>query len=282
MARPIRDDLKNAVNLLQEAGDQLARGERHADAEKHHDAAAAVRAILAPGGWAFLKESDRASSMSNLAVQMDKDLKGQLESAAQEFAVPLPVLAAEALRAAAEGRFVPPRAYSGPGARTNLNVGVPTELKNQVSGMLSDLTEMAGYRVSLASIVTWWMADELFIDLPDTDAEPVAGRIDLVIPSRLREHFVQSAERRGVELQGVLERGIQELVAERWEYPAGPRAAKGTRPQDRPVKLRILVRNELLTALREMAPKLAMQHSRRIHPGTVAIAILRDRLGEPE
>lgn len=289
MARPLRDRLTFAAELLEGVGrDKLAAAQAldtdQQEAESSAvqmflDAAADVRMVAGPGGWTQLRDESPAGSV-NLPVFMGADLRQDLEQAAKGIGVSsLGAVAADGLRAAAEGRFVPPPAYTGTGPRRNLNVSVPADLKDRVAGMLDELSKEAGHRVSLASIVTWWLADELGVNLTPTGP---TGPVKLVIPSRLKEHFEQSAAEQGVTLNQVLEDGIRALMAGEWSYPAGPRAAKGTRPDATPAKLSLRIDDDLRADLQEIAPKLSEKYGRRIHPGTVAIAILKDRFGEPK
>lgn len=287
VARPLRDRLTTAAELLEGVGrDRLAAAQALKDAKRQAaeasaaqtflDAAADVRTVVEPGGWTRLRNESPTDSV-NLPVFMGADLRQDLEEAAKEIRVPsLSAVASAGLRAAAEGKFVPPPAYTGTGPRRNLNVTVPADVKDQVAGMLGELSKQAGYRVSLASIVTWWLADELGVNLTPT------GPVKLVIPSRLREHFEQSAAGQGVTLNQVLEDGIRALLSGEWSYPATPRAAKGTRSDDTPAKLSLRIDDDLRADLQEIAPRLSEEYGRRIHPGTVAIAILKDRFGEPQ
>ncbi|WP_371099864.1 hypothetical protein [Streptomyces sp. PU_AKi4] len=291
MARPLRDRLTFAAELLEGVGrDKLAAAQaldtdqqtvEASAAQAFLDAAADVRMVTEPGGWSRLRNESadvKAGVASvNLPVFMGADLRQDLEDAAKEIRVPsLSSVAADGLRAAAEGRFVPPRAYTGTGPRRNLNVSVPADVKDRVAGMLDELSKQAGYRVSLASIVTWWLADELGVNMTPT------GPVKLVIPLRLREHFEQSAAAQGVTLNQVLEDGLRALLSGEWSYPVAPRAAQGTRLDDTPAKLSLRIDDELRADLQEIAPKLSEKYGRRIHPGTVVIAILKDRFGEPQ
>lgn len=290
VARPLRNRLTIAAELLEGVGraklaaqalDTEPQEPETPSPQAYLDAAADIRMVVEPGGWTRLRNESgdvKAGAGSvNLPVFMGADLRQDLEEAAEEIGVSsLSAVAAAGLRAAAEGRFVPPRANTGTGKKKNLNVTVPADVKDRVAGMLGELSKQAGYRVSLASIVTWWLADELGVSLTAT------GPMKMVIPSRLKEHFEQSAAAQGVTLVQAVEDGIRALVSGEWSYPAGPRAAKGTRPQDTTSKLYLRLDDDLRADLQEIAPKLSEEHGRRIHPGTVVIAILKDRFGEPQ
>lgn len=286
VARPLRDRLTFAAELLEGVGrDKLAAAQAldtdrqeagSPSAQAFLDAAADVRMVTEPGGWTQLRNESPSGSV-NLPVFMGADLRQDLEEAAKEIGVSsLSAVASAGLRAAAEGKFVPPRASNGTGKKKNLNVKVPADVKDRVAGMLDEMSRQAGYRVSLASIVTWWLADELGVNLTAT------GPMKMVIPSRLKEHFERSASEQGVSLGQVVEDGIRALVSGEWSYPAGPRAAKGTRPEDTMSKLYLRFDDNLRADLQEIAPQLSEKYGRRIHPGTVVIAILKDRFGEPQ
>lgn len=291
VARPLRDRLTTAAELLEGVGrDKLTAAQaldtdqqaaETSAAQTFLDAAADIRMVVEPGGWTRLRNESAGTKTGvgsvNLPVSLGADLRQDLEEAAEEIGVAsLSAVASAGLRAVAAGTFVPPRANTGTGQRRNLNVSVPADVKDRVAGMLDEMSKQAGYRVSLASIVTWWLADELGVNLTAT------GPVKLVIPSRLKEHFERSAAKQGVPLVQVLEDGIRSLMAGEWSYPAGPRAAKGTRPEDTASKLYLRIDDNLRADLQEIAPKLSEKHGRRIHPGTVAIAILKDRFGEPQ
>jgi hypothetical protein len=286
VARPLRDRLTTAAELLEGVGQEklsVAQSDEGPSAQDFLDAAADVRAVLEPGAWRSLQQkgTDWATNRVNLAVSMDMELRGRLQEAAEELGVlSLSAVAAEGLQAVAEGRFVPAAPYKGRGEKRNLNVTVPVAVKEQVAAMLPELSRTAGYPVSLASIVTWWLADELGVDLPDSPSAST-GRVTLVIPARLKEHFEQAATARGVELGPVLESGIRDLVSGAWAFPVAPRAAKGTRAQEALAKLTIRVDVGLRAALDEAASRLTDELGRGVYPGTIAIALLKDRLGEP-
>lgn len=288
-ARPIRDDLKTAAELLTTHGDALDRSGKASDAEQYYSAASAVRAVTAPGGWAVLKDSDsRAGGMTNLAVMMDEDLRSRLEDAAQVFGRPLEALAAEALAAVVEGRFVPPKAYVGQGVKKNLNLSVPVALKDQAAAKVKALRDEVGYRVSLASTITWYLVDELGVDLPATDV------IRLIVPKPFAEHIQVQADMQGATLEEVLAGQIRALVAGTYSPKLPDRAREGgvfaattgtsqTWGKDlKVVKLTLRLDAALLDELRERTEDITRAAGWQAAPGMVAIAMLRDWLGEPE
>lgn len=289
MARPIREDLTTAAELLAKHAELLDQEDRHEEAGRYADAASACRVIVAPGGWAVLKDSDPSpGGMTSLSVLMDVDLRKSLQDAAQVFGKSLDALAAEALAKAAEGRFLPPKAYVGPGEKRNLSLSVPSVLKDKVAKMLPGLTAKAGHRVSLASVITWYLVDELGIDLAATDV------IRLIVPKPFAEHIQVQADMRGTTLEEVLAGQIRALVAGEYTPRLPDRSRQGgafavstgtseTWGKDlKVVKLTLRLEQSLLDELRDRAEEITAAAGWQKAPGMVAIAMLRDRLGEPE
>lgn len=280
MARPIRDSLNALAAHLTTPGQRASGTQRQ-------EWAADLHAVLSPGGWAALKDTDPAQPAGesrNLPVQMPLALREAVHQAAGEIGVDLATVVADGFRAVLEGRYTPPPVQPGIrnmiGEKRNLNVRVPVGLLDPVGGMLEELSERAGYRVSRASIVTSWLMDELGVEMP------VAGALKLVLPTTLKAHFIQAAKDRGVELQQVMEDGIRDMVSGAWVFPNQPtgprgRAVKTARPRE-VAKLTIPVEQGLLEEIQAAAPRLVAEYGRtRIFPGTIAIALLKDRLGEP-
>lgn len=280
VARPIRDRLKTAADLLSQDG--------------HEDAAADVRAVLAPGGWALLRQTGTGagSQGTNLAVQMGMDLKRALEAAAEEFGVSLSSVAAEGLRAAARGDFIPPRPYGGTGQKTNLNVRIPDDVKAAAQRVLPKLSAQAEYKVSLGNIVMSWLADDLGVDRPvGSDAQT----LKMIADKSFLDYASQQGDALVVDLRQVLEEGIRELLAGAYmppfpQFEERPRDASGRwaadpsrGPREPVVKSSLSVRidPELLSGLRGKAAELAEESRKPFHAGMIGVAILRDRLGEP-
>lgn len=288
-ARTIREDLANAASLLSSQADLLDKAQ-DPGAEEYHNAASAVRAAIAPGGWIVLKDSDTdTGNLVNLAVQMNAELKAKLEQAVQVFGKPFPVLAAEALAALVHGRWTPPEPPVLRGAKTNLNVRVVSDLKDRAASKVADLKGKLDYRVSLASVVTWWMVEELGVDVPDTDV------MRLVVPKPFADHVRQAAAAQGTSLEEVLAEQIGALQAGTYSprLKERPRSAKGTFTlttntdqtwgKDLPVvKLTLRLDAGLLNGLRERTEEITAAAGWPNWPSMVATAMLRDRLGEPE
>lgn len=290
-ARTVRQDLALAAELLGKHAELLTQKAKLDEANKYANAASACRVVTAPGGWAVLKDSDPApGGMSNLAVLMDENLRAALLEAEQVFGRSLDALAAESLAALLEGRFVPPKAYPGPGpTKKNLNLSIPTVLKEQAAVKAAGLKDETGYRVSLASTITWYLVEELGIDLRATDV------LRLVVPTALAEHFTRQAAADGITVERALEEQIQLLVSSSYEpeLKARPRDSEGTFQETTGStmkwgteiavsKLTLRLDEALLGELRERTEEITKAAGWPAWPGMVAIAMLRDRLGEPE
>lgn len=288
VARAFRERLTIAANLLEQDG--------------HEDAAADVRAVLAPGGWTLLRSQpgEGSGSGSNLAVQMPMSLKAALVAAGDALGVSLTAVAQDGVRAVVEGTWVPPKTLRATslrpksGARTNLNVRVSEELLKEVRPLLPVLTKKLDYRVSLASIVTAWLAEELGVDYPSGDD---VQTLKLVTARILVDHVHARAGELGVSLTEVVEAGIRDLLSGervpqtaewavvssrpresgKWQVGAGQKAQGSVRP----TKLSIPVGDGLLDDLREWCADRTEAAEWPVYPGSVGIAILKDRLGEP-
>ncbi|MFF1444088.1 hypothetical protein [Streptomyces sp. NPDC058295] len=288
MPRPIRERLKTAADLLQQTG--------------HDDEAADVRAILAPGGWSLLRaQTAELGSASNLPIYMPKSLKGALVAAAADLGVSLSAVVRDGFQAVVDGQWVPPktplnrgrdRKPAGPSA--NLNVRVPDALRQQVEPMLPSLKSELGYRVSLASIAISWMCDELGVE---RTSEADSETLKVVTDRRLVDHVVAVAAERGVSLQSVIDAGIRALLDGSWSPQVPEWLAVSERPREGGVwaadpeqgprgpvpkaKVSIAVDERLLSGLRDWCAEQSEQSELPYYPGMVAVAILKDRLGEP-
>jgi len=273
MAHPIRERLTLASKRLKEAG--------------YPDSAADVEAVLAPGGWTMLRAAAGSSpsqsrGASNLPITTGQDIKGALKAAADEIGVTLSSVAEDGFRALVEGRWTPPGAADRvvlpssqkAGGRTVLNLSIPETLREQVRAMLPTLSDQAGYEVTEPRLALIWTMEELGV-------EPPAGSqaLKFVIRKSLRDHLVAEAERQGLDLQEVLEDGIRALVDGSWEMPRPQRAA--SRPAETTAKLTVPVDTGLLARLHELAPEISDRMGYKVYPGTIALAVLKNRLGEP-
>jgi hypothetical protein len=259
------------------------------------DVAADIDAVLAPRGWTMLREGTPAGSTSALSLTMTKALKEAFKSAEADFAAPLGALAEEGFRAALEG-WLPPKtlkrrsrtaqeAAAKATERAVLQLQVDDVLRKQVEKVLPKLTKTAGYPVTLSSIAISWIADQLGVDRPTADN---LGSLGLVMPKPLLEHVLSAAEARGTTVDKVLEDGVRDMLngTRVPQISDRPRTASGTwtaaaAPVERG-KLTVSLDAELLEAVRERAGELNETAPRPVHPGTIAIALLKDRLGEPD
>jgi hypothetical protein len=157
VSRPWRDRLKTAAALLRRDGQE--------------EAARDVEAVLAPGGWNWLRETEATQSeVVSLPLTMDRRLKDAIAKAAEDTGTVPSAAVAEGFRAFLEGRFVPPRVQQARGragySKTTMTVTVPKQLRAEVSARLPQVVEEAGYRITLSSIAIEWLMEELGVERP--------------------------------------------------------------------------------------------------------------------
>lgn len=157
MTRPWRERLKNAATVLR--------------ADGHDEEARDVEAVLAPGAWSWLRETESTKDgLSPLALTLDRRLKNALAAAAEDMGAVPSTVVVEGYRAFLAGEFVPPRivAVRGKGTydKTTMTVTVPKELRAQVSAMIPQVVDEVGYRVTLSSIALEWLLDQLGVERP--------------------------------------------------------------------------------------------------------------------
>lgn len=141
MARTMRDRLTNAARQLEKAG--------------HPDSAAAVSAVLAPGGWTLLREQDAAFT-TNLPLTMRQSLRDALKAAAEQRNVTLTAVVTEGQRKILEGSWTPPESSrvvrrgqsAAEDPRAVLNVTVDDSLRRELRDRLPDLSEELGYKLT--------------------------------------------------------------------------------------------------------------------------------------
>ncbi|WP_086732932.1 hypothetical protein [Streptomyces glaucescens] len=156
MTRPWRDRLQKAANVLR--------------ADGHEEEALDVEAVLAPGAWNWLRETESKGELSPLPLTLDRRLKDALAKAAEDKgAVPSNVVV-EGFRAFLDDDFVPPRVVAVRGSahysKTTMTVTVPKDLREQVSAKIPQVAEEAGYRITLSSIAIEWLLDQLGVERP--------------------------------------------------------------------------------------------------------------------
>lgn len=151
--------------------DRLAAAAAQLKADGHDEHAAAVDAVLAPGGWRRVQaEPGTRPETSNLPVLVPKALRDRLQQTADDMDVSLGPLATEGFRALAEGRWEPPapvRAKRGSMAniqQVNLNMSVENDAREQAAALLPGLSEKFGRKVSLAHVALSWLREELGVE----------------------------------------------------------------------------------------------------------------------
>ena len=271
MPRPYRDFLQPVPGILREAG--------------RDDLAAGVEAILAPKGWTLLqpRPGEATEATSPLSITTTDELRGALRSAASELGWVLSEVAADGYRRVLDGSWLPPkrvdkRSVAGAARkakRATMSIDVPVDLREKVQARLEELSERAGYRVSEGSIALLWMADELGVETP-VPGEPV--RLRVMKP--LADHLRAAAEREGTTLEQVADEGIRALLGG-WLPPRPSRQVGGAGREDA-TWLPVRVDADLLADLVDVIPSVSERLEYRMFPGSIVLAILKNRLGEPE
>jgi hypothetical protein len=274
-----------------------------AEAERLQEFALDVDAMLAPRGWVILRDSDEAAVLAQLSLTITRALREALKSAEAEFWTPLGALADQGLQAALDG-WLPPKtlvrrsrtaqeAATKAHERAVLQIEVNAALRRQVLGQLEQMTERAGYRVSLSSIAISWIADQLGVDRPTADN---LDQLSMMLHKSMRDHVVSAAAVQGTTVDQVLEDGVREFLDgsrvpqlpgwnvpdERpreggmWQSKSGGPAV----PKERG-RLTVHMDEDLLDGLRRRSQEINEESSVPVYPGTIGLAILKDRLGEP-
>jgi len=265
---------------------------QHLKNEQEHELQAYVDTVLAPRGWMGLRDSETSGPTVPLSLTITKGLKDQLKAAEAEFGLPLASLAEDGFRAVLETDWLPSktvekrslRAYQDDpaNARAVLQLQVDTALRDRVREALPEITERAGYRVTVSSVALSWMADELGVKRPGENTQPLLLQH---LPHAWCEYWVTVAAERGVSVQSVMEDGIRALRDGSWKMPKPVRPAKGSGFRTQGVHetraFSVRVDTELLEFLDEAAPRLARELGRKVFPATIGLAILKDRLGLP-
>lgn len=265
------------------------------------DVASDIDALLGRHGHVLIQESTPAGALVALSLTITKALREALKGAEAEFAVPLAALTEEGFRAAMSG-WLPPQALkrksrtaqqkaAKASERAVLQLKVDEALRNEVQRQLPALSKRAGYPVTLSSIALGWIADQLGVDRPSTDTH---DRLQLVVRREFLNHVLAVADERGVTLERVVDEGVRDLLAGSWTpqltgwnvVSERPRSTGGTwtlaaaEPVDR-TKVVVALREDLLEGLRVRAEEMNEEAVVPVHPGTIVIALLKDRLGEP-
>jgi hypothetical protein len=187
----------------------------------------------------------------------------------------------EPVRKFLAGEFTPPETPSRPPgkgySKTTLSVTFPETLREEVRAVLPDRSKQAGYRITESSIALSWLLSELGVSRPGEGTE----KLELQLPRPLRDHLVQAAAAQGVEPGAVVEAGFRDLVSGAWSMPKPERAPYGSQSGLKHGKLPLWVDAGLLAEVSELAPRLADEFGVKVGPTTIAIAVLKNRLGEP-
>jgi hypothetical protein len=271
VARPIHDRLTLAAQRLEDAG--------------HPDSAADVRAVLVRGGWTLLRDAAPADGpgKSPLTITTNTDMRDALRAAADELGVLLTDVVEDGYRLVLEGRWLPPQRKTKrwlkgerrPG-RAVMTVNIDADLRAQVQERLASLSEEAGYPITEGGIALLWMTEELGVDSPVG-----VEMLKLRVLKPLEQHLIAESGRQGVALQKVLEDGIRSLAGGEWLPPRPSKAAPGSRSLDDATWLPVRVNADLLEQLRDVEPRVSEALDYKMFPGSIAVAILKDRLGEP-
>jgi len=265
---------------------------KHLKQEKQHELQAYVDTVLAPRGWMGLRDSETSGPTVPLSLTITKGLKDQLKSAEAEFGLPLASLAEDGFRAVLESDWLPSRTVEKrslrsyqddpANARAVLQLQVDTDLRDRVREALDQIIERAGYKVTLSSVALSWMADELGVKRPGENTQPLLLQH---LPHAWCEHWEAVAAERGVTVQSVMDDGIRALRDGAWQMPKPVRPAKGSGFRTQGVHetraFSVRVDAELLEYLEEQSPVLAKEFGRKVFPGVIGLAILKDRLGLP-
>lgn len=178
MTNTLRSELETASALLHKvaAGTDLEA----ADAERAAAGAAAVDAILDPGGWTQIREEE-GEFTTNLAVTTRASLRDALKKAAGMRRKTLTALVTQGFREVLEGTWTPPQRGKASRIPTGdkravLNVTIEDALRKRVQRAAPDLSEELGYPVTEGGIAMAYLLKELAPQLatllPDVPDKP--------------------------------------------------------------------------------------------------------------
>jgi hypothetical protein len=178
--RTRRTELETASALLHKIAD---RAEITADdAVKAVVAAAAVDAVLEPGGWTQLREAEGVFT-TNLPITTRASVRDALKEAAKAKRKSLTALVAEGHREVLAGTWTPPKPRRvvrrgesvANDPRVVLNVTVEDVLRQKLCGQLPSLEKELGYKVTEGGIALAYLRHRLgFVDqatAPAAEAE---------------------------------------------------------------------------------------------------------------
>lgn len=288
--RPERGPRPVAGSIRPRAASGAAKLKQHG----YHDEAAAIEALLGPGGHKLLQRTEERKP-SPVSLTIPTILRDALVEAADEFEVVLDALAEEAYRKVLSGEWLPQDirgAFRGMGAKSTLQVFVDVGLRHQVQDRLAELGQTAGYKVTETAIALTYICEELGVELPSAVPPAAVQSPEMRFPKSLVQHWKQRAEDEGVSLEDLATAGIRGLLASEWVpdrnvYFTDRKAILAGRQEQRSwseserARLYLPLDKGLLARLREKSPALSEELGYLVSPGTVIRAILTDRLGEP-
>ncbi|MEW2266890.1 hypothetical protein [Streptomyces sp. NPDC047868] len=174
MDRTRRNELQTASALLHKVADgvELTAG----DALQAVIAAAAVDAVLEPGGWTQIRE-DEGVFTTNLSLTTRASLRDELKSAAKAKRKTLTSVVTDGFREVLEGTWTPPESRrivrTGESAKSDprvvLNVTIEDALRVRLRDRLPGLSSALGYKVTESGIALSYLRHKL---LPAAPVKP--------------------------------------------------------------------------------------------------------------
>lgn len=178
MPNTLRTELETASALLHKVAAGTALNTD--DVARAAVGAAAVDAILDPGGWTQIRE-DEGVFTTNLPLTTRASMRDALKQAAKMRRKTLTALVTKGFEELLAGEWVPPqRGKAAPipagDKRAVLNVTIADSLRKQVQQSLPDLSRKLGYTVTEGGIAMSYLLKELEPQLarllPEGSAKP--------------------------------------------------------------------------------------------------------------
>lgn len=270
MAPAYPDRLKLAASRLRKHG--------------YDDSALDVEKLAAPGGWEVLRKAFQSRSVTPLSPTVDKRVKDALMAVRDDFEVSFQTVANEGLEAVKEGRWIPAKPVPlppGTAQKASLSVSVDSELLEEVRELLPGLSQEAGYRVTVGGIIIGWLMEEFGVERPALPTPLTERTLQIVIPSPLRDYFVYQLGQEGLELDEVMAEGATRVLNGSW-VPSKVALTSASRSTHMAKLTAHLPDRETLETLRAKAAELSASSGRSLSLQATAVAILVDRLGQPE
>jgi hypothetical protein len=177
--RTLRTELETASALLHKIADGAEITAD--DAVKAVDAAAAMDAVLEPGGWTQLREAEGVFT-TNLPITTRASVRDALKEAAKAKRKSLTALVTEGHREVLAGTWKPPQSRRmvrpANDSRVVLNVTVEDVLRQKLCGQLPSLEKELGYKVTEGGIALAYLRHRLgLVDQATTPASEAEKRI---------------------------------------------------------------------------------------------------------